>query len=161
MGGYPASLAGCLTGVGSLPGSRERPAFSWRIAMAESKGTRGIVYFCPELRLYRYAYKTYEKVGGVTDEENIGDEADFKFDGDELEDMVDALVSTGDDLKEAEAKFVAHITGLARLHPHKIVKFDTGIDKIDVEEPDKFWEAHDKERERLEAEAERGAGGKG
>jgi len=121
-----------------------------------SKGTRGIVYFCPDLRLYRYKFRAYDREGGG---EKLGDEADYKFDDDELEDMLVALVASGDKDKEAQANFVANITGLARLNPHKIVEFDTGDNKIEIKEPGPFWQAHDKERAEKEAADDAAASG--
>jgi len=120
-----------------------------------TKGTRGIVYFCPELRLYRYKCRSYEKTDA---EETLGDESDLKFDADELEDVLVAQLATGDERSEAEANFVSYLTGLGRKFPHKIVKFDTGVGpdgKIDVLEPEPFWNEHDKERVQKEAEEEK------
>lgn len=121
---------------------------------SKKKGTRGFIYFCPELRLYRYKCRTYD--GDV-----LGDETDYKFDSDELEDTLVALLASDDPAKVAEAKFVAHMTGCGRRYPHKIVMFDTGEpnedQQIKVTEPGMFWAAHDKEkaaREKAEEEAE-------
>ena len=123
--------------------------------MASKKGTRGIVYFCPELRLYRYRYNAYEQESGKKEE--LGELVDYKFDTDELEELVVALLATGDTGREAEANFVANITGLARTNPHKIVRFDTGSDKIEIVEPGPFWDAHDQEKaEKEKAEAAAG-----
>lgn len=112
-----------------------------------SKGIKGIVYFCSELRLYRYKYRPYEAG-------KDGEDVDYKFDADELEDMLVALLSSNDEARVAEAKFVANMTGLARVNPHKIVEFDTGDDKIAVKDVGPFWEVHDKEREKEEAEGQ-------
>jgi hypothetical protein len=122
------------------------------------KGTRGIVYYCPELRLYRYKYKTYDKAAGEAVEE--AEIVDYKFDADELEDTLTAVLASGDEAKEANANFVANITGLARVNPHKIVEFDTGEGdegKIEIKDPVEFWRANDEERRKRE-EAEERAG---
>lgn len=113
-----------------------------------TKGVRGIVYFCPELRLYRYKCRTYEHEDGGL---KLGDDADYKFDADELEDMLVALLSSGDKTKEMEARFVADMTGLGRVNPHKVVVFDTGDNKIEIQEPGPYWEVNDKERAAKEA----------
>jgi hypothetical protein len=108
---------------------------------------KGFVYYCPELRLYRY------KVEGASESES----ADYKFDADELEDtLVALLVDDKDQTKAAQAKFLANMTGLARVNPHKIVQFDTGSDKIDVLEPAAFWKKHDEERGDAGAPGEEG-----
>lgn len=121
---------------------------------SKRKGTRGLIYFCPELRLYRYKTRNYEG-------DALGEETDYKFDSDELEDMLVALLASEDPAKVAEAKFVVYMTGLARRDPHKIVIFDTGEPnqdaQIKVTEPGPFWAVHDKEkaaREKAEEEAE-------
>lgn len=116
-----------------------------------SKGIKGIVYFCPELRLYRYKCSSYEK--GDDGVLKLGEEVDYKFDADELEDTLTALLTSNEEARVAEAKFIANMTGLARVSPHKVVEFDTGDDKITPREAGPFWEAHDRERaEKEEAE---------
>lgn len=99
----------------------------------------GFVYFCPELRLYRYTCKD-----GVPD-----NDVDYKFDADELEDAIVTQL-TREDGNDGEARFLAHMTGLARVNPHKLVKFDTGTNKIDVVEPADYWKGHDAERDAAE-----------
>jgi hypothetical protein len=116
-----------------------------------SKGTKGFIYFCPELRLYRYKCSSYE--AGEDGVPKFGEELDYKFDADELEDTLVALLASGEAPREAEAKFMADMTGLARINPHKVVNFDTGKDEISPSEPGPFWEANDKARvEKEEAE---------
>lgn len=106
----------------------------------------GIVYYCPELRLYRY--KTTNSADREAD-------VDYKFDADELEDSLVALLSREpNEDKNAQAKFLANMTGLARVNPHKIVSFDIENDKIDVLDADVYWKKHDAEREALVAAEE-------
>jgi hypothetical protein len=121
-----------------------------------TKGVRGIVYFCPELRLYRYKCRNYDHEDGSL---KLGDDADYKFDAEELEDMLVALLSSGDESKMAEARFVASMTGLGRLNPHKVVVFDTGDNKIEIKEPKDYWEAFDAEKMAKEASEASGSGG--
>lgn len=118
-----------------------------------SKGIKGFVYFCPDLRLYRYVCRPYE----TSDDGTLkpGEEIDYKFDADELEDTLVALLASSEEARVAEAKFIANMTGLARINPHKVVEFDTGEDKISPGDPKPFWEAHDKVRaEKEEAESQ-------
>lgn len=105
--------------------------------MAE-KGFKGFVYYCPELRLYRYALEGE----GV-------EKVDYKFDADDLEDsIVDLLNTTGPDVeqKKAQANFMMNMTGLARINPHKIVRFDGESDKVEVVDPGPHWKEHDAKR---------------
>jgi hypothetical protein len=100
----------------------------------------GMVYFCPELRLYRY------KVDDSAHPENA---IDSKFDSDELEDAIVAQIATakrtgGDD---RQAMFLANMTGMARLNAHKIVAFDVEKDKAEIIDPAKYWKKHDAERD--------------
>ena len=107
----------------------------------------GMVYFCPELRLYRYQ---------ISDSQNRDNDVDYKFDADELEDALVAILSRPEDEKEGshqEAKVMADMTGLARVNPHKIVRLDIEKNKIEIAEPADFWKKHDAEREALEAAA--------
>lgn len=104
---------------------------------------KGMVYFCPELRLYRYK---------VDDSEHPENAIDSKFDADELEDAVVAQVaaakrSGGDD---RHARFLANMTGMARVNPHKIVTFDFEEDKAKILEPAEYWKTHDAEREAMD-----------
>jgi hypothetical protein len=121
--------------------------------MPAKKVLRGVVYYCPDLRLYRYQYEVFERVEGK-ELKKVDDGVDYKFDGDELEDtLVAVLASSHDEKAEAEANFTSHVTGLARVNPHKIVEFQAadGEDwKINIRDGKQFWEAHDKEREEKE-----------
>ena len=109
----------------------------------------GIVYYCPELRLYRY------KTSNPSDRDS---EVDYKFDADELEDSLVALLAREpNEEKNAEVKFLANMTGLARVNPHKVVAFDIENDKIDVLEAGAYWKKHDVEREELVAAEEAAA----
>jgi hypothetical protein len=100
----------------------------------------GMVYFCPELRLYRYKMDD-----SVHPEASI----DSKFDADELEDAIVAQLAAakragGDD---RQAHFLANMTGMARLNPHKIVAFNVEDDKAKIIEPSEYWKKHDAERD--------------
>jgi hypothetical protein len=100
----------------------------------------GMVYYCPELRLYRY------KIDDSAHPENA---IDSKFDADELEDALVAQIaaaqrSGGDD---SQARFLANMTGMARVSAHKIVTFNVEDDKAVVVEPSEYWKKHDAERD--------------
>jgi|SRR5579863_2141176 hypothetical protein len=100
----------------------------------------GMVYFCPELRLYRYK---------MDDDAHPEMGIDSKFDADELEDAIVAQIAAakragGDD---RQARFLANMTGMARVNPHKIVTFDVESDKAKVVEPKDYWTKHDAERD--------------
>ena len=90
---------------------------------------KGFVCYCPELRLYWHK---------TTDLDHPENNVDYKFDDDDLEKAITAHLSEGDDMK---AKFMAYITGLGRVNPHKVVTFDTEGDKIDIVDPSEFWPA--------------------
>jgi hypothetical protein len=64
------------------------------------------ISFCPHLGLYHYT-----RADGV----------DYLFDTKKLEEAIDAYLKSGD---TKQADFMATLTGVARLHPHKIVSFD-------------------------------------
>jgi hypothetical protein len=64
------------------------------------------ISFCPHLGLYHYT-----RADGV----------DYLFDTKKLEEAIDAYLKSGD---AKQADFMATLTGVARLHPHKIVSFD-------------------------------------
>ena len=100
----------------------------------------GMVYFCPELRLYRY------KLDDSVHPENA---IDSKFDADELEDTMVAQLAAakraGSD--DTQARFLANMTGMARINPHKIVTFDVDGDKAKILEPAEYWKRHDAERD--------------
>jgi hypothetical protein len=100
----------------------------------------GMVYYCPALRLYRY------KLDDSVHPENS---IDSKFDADELEDVMVAQIAAakragGDD---SQSRFIASMTGMARINPHKIVTFDVENDKANVVEPADYWKKHDAERD--------------
>lgn len=100
----------------------------------------GMVYFCPELRLYRY------KLDDSLHPENA---LDSKFDADELEDAIVAQIAaaqrSGGDI--GQARFLANMTGMARLNAHKVVTFNVDDDKAVVHEPADYWKKHDAERD--------------
>lgn len=98
----------------------------------------GFVCYCPELRLYWYK---------VSNEENPEQDADYKFNDDELEDAIATHLASKQD---KEAEFMGHLTGLGRTNPHKIVSFDQDKDEIKVEDPADFWKRHDAERDGAE-----------
>ena len=109
----------------------------------------GMVYFCPELRLYHYQ---------ISDSGDRDNDVDYKFNADELEDALVAMLSRADDDEkkegsQREAKFMADMTGLARVNPHKIVMLDIDKNKIEIVEPVDYWKKHDAEREAIEATA--------
>jgi hypothetical protein len=93
----------------------------------------GFVCYCPELRLYWYK---------VSNEEKPDQDADYKFSDDELENAIAAHLAQ-DNTKEA--KFMAELTGLARVNPHKFVEFDQERDEVKTVEPVDFWKKHDAE----------------
>jgi hypothetical protein len=64
------------------------------------------ISFCPHLGLYHYT-----RADGV----------DYLFDTHKLEEAIDSYLKSGD---TKQADFMATLTGVARLHPHKIVSFD-------------------------------------
>lgn len=64
------------------------------------------ISFCPHLGLYHYT-----RADGV----------DYLFDTKKLEEAIDGYLKGGD---AKQADFMATLTGVARLHPHKIVSFD-------------------------------------
>ena len=103
----------------------------------------GMVYYCPELRLYRY------KIDDSAHPENA---IDSKFDSDELEDAVVAQIAAaqraGND--DRQARFLANMTGMARVNAHKIVTFNVDEDKAVVLEPGDYWKKHDAERDARE-----------
>ena len=101
----------------------------------------GFVYFCPDLRLYRYV---------VNDDSTSS--IDYKFDEDELENTIASYLASEEKLK---ADVMASVTGLARLHPHKIVKFDEQSEKFEIVEAKDFWKEHDQKRESEIAEYEK------
>lgn len=99
----------------------------------------GFVCHCPELRLYRYV------VRDDTKSNSSEGEVDYKFDEDDLENTIASHLASGD---EMNAKVMAAVTSLARLHPHKFVEFnEAGMDKIEVREPSDFWKEHDAKRD--------------
>lgn len=89
---------------------------------------KGFVCYCPDLRLYWY------KVGDATKPENEHD--DFKFDEDNLETSIATHLANEN---QAEAEFMATVTGFARLHPHKFVFLDSDKEGLKVQEPVEFW----------------------
>lgn len=95
----------------------------------------GFVYYCPDLRLYRYKISDLTK---PKDEQ----ETDLKFDEEDLEISIATYLAHNDD---ANAKFMASMSGLARVNPHKIVAFDVESDDITIVEPVEFWKKHDAE----------------
>jgi hypothetical protein len=100
----------------------------------------GMVYFCPDLRLYRYK---------LDDSEHPENAIDSKFDADELEDAMVAQLAAAK-LKgadDSQSRFLASMTGMARINPHKVVTFDVENDKAKVVEPAEFWKKHDAERD--------------
>jgi len=102
---------------------------------------KGMVYYCPELRLYRYK---------ADDSKNSENAIDSKFDADELEDAIVAQLVAAEKAglkNDHQAKFLANMTGLARVNPHKIVTFDDESDKIKILDPVEYWKQHDKARE--------------
>lgn len=104
---------------------------------------KGKVYYCPELRLYRTQ---------VTSDAAKDDVA--YFDGDELEDLLVAQLASSEG-DETQARFLAQITGLARVNPHKIVAFSTVEGKqelkIEIIEAPDYWKKHDEARDAAEA----------
>lgn len=96
---------------------------------------KGFVYFCPDLRLYRY------KITDFTKPEDQR-ETDLKFDEDDLEISIATYLANDD---KANADFMAHMSGLARVNPHKIVSFDVEADDITIIETADFWKKHDAE----------------
>lgn len=111
---------------------------------------RGTVYYCPDLRLYRYE----------TESSKDNEQVDYKFTADELEDALVAILAGNDPHKKAEANFLANMTGLARVNPHKVVSFDTGADKIEVLDAEGYWKKHDLLRDEAEGDLPpEGAGG--
>lgn len=91
----------------------------------------GFVCYCPELRLYWYK---------VSNNEKPDQDADYKFNDEELENAIATHLANDN---ETEAKFMAELTGLARVNPHKVVEIDQGKDKIDVVDSDDFWKKQD------------------
>ena len=96
----------------------------------------GFVCYCPDLRLYRYVTKNDEKPNGEGD-------VDYKFDDDELENVIATHIAQD---QKMQAEVMAQVTGLARLHPHTFVRFSESEDKIDVIQPEDHWKSHDAER---------------
>lgn len=86
---------------------------------------RGFVCYCPELRLYHY----YSVDTAEVQEQQ---ETDYKFDDESLEMAIATHLANN---KEDEATKMAHLTGLARLHPHMYVTYDTDLGKVDPVSP--------------------------
>ena len=99
---------------------------------------RGFVCYCPDLRLYRYK---------VENDEKPDQDVDYKFDEDELENAIAAHIASEN---HAEADFMAKLTGLARVNPHKFVHFDQGTEEIKSVDPAEYWKVHDEARDREE-----------
>lgn len=99
----------------------------------------GFVCYCPDLRLYHYKFTDTSKPEG----EQV---TMYKFDEDELEMAVSTHLAAGN---ETEAKFMAKITGLGRVNPHKFVEFDVDSEGIVITDPKKFWTKRDQERPEL------------
>lgn len=97
----------------------------------------GFVCYCPDLRLYWYKVENPEKPD---------QEADYKFNDEELEDAIATHLANE---QQREADFMAELTGLARTNEHMFVVFDQVRDEIKVEEPSKFWKKYDEQRSRL------------
>jgi hypothetical protein len=91
----------------------------------------GFVCYCPELRLYWYK---------VSNNEKPDQDADYKFNDEELENAIATHLAND---QTTEAKFMAELTGLARVNPHKIVQIDQGNDKIEVIDSEAFWKTQD------------------
>jgi len=92
----------------------------------------GYVCYCDDLHLYHYHLVESEKPGP----EGI---VDYKFDDDELEDAIATHLASDN---KADASFMAHVTGLARLNPHKFVVIDSSKDDFPLVEPKQHWADH-------------------
>lgn len=91
----------------------------------------GFVCYCPELRLYWYK---------VSNQDAPDQDADYKFNDDELENAIATHLASD---QTDQARFMAELTGMARVNPHKIVRIDQEKDEIKVVEPSEFWREHD------------------
>lgn len=105
----------------------------------------GFVYYCPDLQFYRYHIKD----SNLPPNEN---EEDMKFTEAELEDSIAAQLVEENEESVAHARFVAGMTGLGRVNPHKVVVFDTDNDNITILEPKEFWEQQEEARKNREAQ---------
>jgi hypothetical protein len=93
----------------------------------------GTVYYCPELRLYRFTMK-----GETTDENDV----DYKFDEDEL---IIAIATHMESGEQGQADFMSKVTGLGRVNPHKVIMFTDASDQIQIVEPADYWKKVEKE----------------
>lgn len=94
------------------------------------------VFFCPDLRLYNYEAR---------DTEDSNNNTELKFDSYGLEDALVAQIASGGE-EEVQARSLANITGLARINPHKIVRYEVSSNEVKVIEPEAHWKARDRER---------------
>ena len=71
---------------------------------------------------------------------------------DELEDAIVAPIAAAqrDGGDDRQARFLANMTGMARVNAHKIVTFNVEEDKAVVLEPRDYWKKHDAERDARE-----------
>ncbi len=88
----------------------------------------GMVCYCPELRLYHYKIIDDDK----PKHENT--EAAY-FDEEALEDAIAQLMALD---KTPNAEALAQMTGLGRLHPHKVIEF-TDDDNPLIIEASEYW----------------------
>lgn len=93
----------------------------------------GFVCYCPETRLYWYK---------VSNDEAPDQDADYKFNDEELENAIATHLASE---KVDEAKFMAELTGMARVNPHKFVRFDQEKDEVKAVDPVDFWRQYDAE----------------
>ncbi len=89
--------------------------------------TTGFVIYCPEFCLYRYSAK---------DPANPAADVDYKFDLKELEDAIVSYLAAD---QKVQAETMTNMTGLARLHPHKVVRFDIATKSVTVVEPSEHF----------------------
>lgn len=134
-----------FVGLAVLPGRSQAVPFFF--VEVFTMAVTGMVYFCPDLRLYRY------KVDDSAHPENA---IDSKFDADELEDAVVAQLAEANRLggDDRMARFLSNMTGMARVNPHKIVTFNVEDDKAKIVEPADYWKRHDAERDARDARDE-------
>jgi len=98
----------------------------------------GFVCYCPHLRLYQYKLTDTSKPEGER-------EADYKFDEADLEIGIATHLAADN---EKEAKFLAELTGLARVNPHKYVMIDKAkstdaMVNFKLVEPEAYWKEQD------------------
>lgn len=91
----------------------------------KNMAVKGFVCYCSDLKLYHYhRLDTSQPVNEQ--------ETDYKFDDESLEMAIATHLANS---QEDEAQVMAHMTGLARLHPHMFIVFDTDLSKVEPVSP--------------------------